>query len=605
MALRGFLWRCEGASPGGPPFSSSGPTDMLNVPNGRGSAASIRDGCAPCGILAAKTVPMPSSSPARGSGNVHLPAGPFRGWSFIALLLVALGQHQFPTVAQAQVLTPESPEVRAAVQRGVRYLSEYQRHESTGRLILSALAIAKSGEPMNHPKIQQALQRIANVYGGENLPRPFYESVYETSVAIILLAAVDPQGHRREIQVLVDYLLRMQRPSGTFSNPPMRVNHGDTSMTQYAVLAFWEAEKAGASVPIERWQAAANWLLKTQKSNGGFVYNPEINDDAAITPSMSAGGLGTCYIIAARTGLAKQAERQRSPNAPSVLKPVEEKQDRQGDNRLNINTAALNNALNRGDNWFAQNGTVQVRTRQYYYLYSFERYRSFREYVEGHSPPAPHWYDQAARFLLETEDPEKAWGNDVFTAFAVLFLVRSTRQGLAEASAATGSGTLIGGRGLPLDVPELEMKSGKIVVKPLSGPAEELLNVMGNPNDERFSQAVAGLEQYAEQADDKQLSPLVVRLRQLAQADDPAARAAAIRTLSKARNLDDVPLLIHALRDEDDRVSMAARDSLRYVSRRIEGFGLRFPASAVDKDAAARKWSAWYLSIRPGAELEP
>src|SRR5690606_7703860 len=139
----------------------------------------------------------------------------------------------------------------------------------------------------------------------------------------------------------------------------------------------------------------------------------------------------------------------------------------------------------------------------------------------------------------------------------------------------------------------------------LSGPAEELLDVLGNPNDARFAQAVAGVERYAESADDKQLSPLAARLRQIAQSDDPAARAAAIAALGKTRNLDDVPLLIHALRDRDDRVALAARDALRYISRKLTGFGLRFPATAADKETAAKKWGQWYLAIRPGAELEP
>ncbi len=523
---------------------------------------------------------------------------------WLATVFATAGIWQPSALAQDEVLTPESPEVKAAVQRGVQRLIDQRQPSSPGRLYLAALAIAKSGQA-NHPKVQQALQSIATMYGGQTPPRLEYESVYRTSVAIMLLVTLDPQRFRNEIAVLSEHLMSMQRRMGAFSNPPTTVNYGDTSMTQYAVLAFWEAEKAGVRIPPERWQAVAAWLLRTQKPNGGFAYNPETGD-SPVTPSMTAGGLGSCYIIAARTGLTKPVERPRDPNMPSVLKPVEEKQAASA-NRLAIDVAALQAALQRGDAWFAQNGTVQVRSYQYYYLYSYERYRSFREYVEGYSPPAPQWYDQAARFILEAEDPKDGWKNDVDNAFAVLFLLRSTRQSLLAGGAMDleGKGTLIGGRGLPLGVPELEMRSGKIVVKPLSGPAEEMLDVLGNPNDARFAQAVEGVQRYAETADEKQLSPLVARLRQLAQNDDPAARAAAITALGRARNLDDVPLLIHALQDPDDRVSLAARDALRYVSRKLQGFGLRYPATVADKQAAAKKWGQWYLAIRPGAELQP
>jgi hypothetical protein len=523
----------------------------------------------------------------------------------LTALLAATSWHQAAPV-QAQLLTPESPEVRAAIQRGVKHLIESrQQSSSPGRLYLSALAIAKAGQP-EHPKVQQALQSIKSQYGGQTPPRPDYEAVYCTSVAIMLLTTLDPQGYRNEIGVLTDYLLSMQRRTGTFSNPPLTsINHGDTSMTQYAVLAFWEAEKAGVRVAPERWQAVASWLLRTQRPDGGFAYNPEM-PESPVTPSMTAGGLGSCYIIAARTGLSKPAQRPRDPNMPSALKPVEEKQAASA-NRLSLDVAALRAAIQRGDAWFAQHGTVDVQNHQYYYLYSFERYRSFREYVEGYSPPAPHWYDQAARFILAAEDPERGWKIDTDNAFAVLFLLRSTRQSLLAGGNIdpAGKGTLIGGRGLPLGVPELEMRSGKIAVKPLSGPAEELLDVLGNPNDERFAQAVEGVQQYAESADEKQLSPLVARLRQLAQNDDPAARAAAITALGRARNLDDVPLLIHALQDPDDRVSLAARDALRYISRKLEGFGLRYPATKAEKETTAKKWGQWYLAIRPDAELQP
>ena len=561
---------------------------MLKLPGGDSPAAPGR-----CNGLAAGRGPVPR--PRRWHRAV--------AWLVAALLAASTWHHA--AVAHAQLLTPESPEVRAAIQRGVQRLAAHPQHSSPGRLYLAALAIAKSGQPRNHPKIDQALKSIATIYGASTPPRPEYESVYRTSVAIILLATLDPQGYRDEIAVLRDYLLNMQRRTGTFSNPPITVDHGDTSMTQYAVLAFWEAEKAGVPIAPERWQAVASWLLRTQRSNGGFSYNPEL-PESPVTASMAASGLGSCYIIAARTGLAKAAQRQRAPNTPSVLKPVEEKTAASG-NRLGIDAAALQAALQRGDTWFAQNGTVDVSTYQYYYLYSFERYRSFREYVEGYSPPNPHWYDQAARFILEHEDPKDGWRTDTDNAFAVLFLLRSTRQSLLgeDSIDPAGKGTLIGGRGLPLGVPELEMRSGKIVVKPLSGPAEELLDVMGNPNDARFAQAVAGVERYAESADDKQLSPLVTRLRQLAQSDDPAARAAALTALGKARKLDDVPLLIHALRDPDDRVTLAARDALRYISRKLTGYGLRFPATAADKETAAKKWGQWYLAIQPGAELEP
>ncbi len=107
----------------------------------------------------------------------------------LTALLAATSWHQ-AVPAQAQLLTPESPEVKAAIQRGVQRLIDHKQHSSPGRLYLAALAIAKAGQT-DHPKVQQALQSIKSVYGGETQQRPDYEAVYRTSVAIMLLTTLD------------------------------------------------------------------------------------------------------------------------------------------------------------------------------------------------------------------------------------------------------------------------------------------------------------------------------------------------------------------------------------------------------------------------------
>ncbi len=507
------------------------------------------------------------------------------------------------------LLTPQSPQVRAAVDRGVKFLQQGRVHyrPTTGRYALAALAMIKAGEPKDHPFVQRTLAQIKSQY--EKTPAPTYESVYETSVCIIFLCALDPATYRREIEALLGYLISLQRPFGAFSmpgTPGMPANHGDTSMTQYAVLAFWECEKHGIAVPKERWQAVVAWLMRTQFRNGGFAYRPDTEQPSPVTHSMSAGGLGSCYIAAATAGVTKAPVKPKISDLPSALQPVPDKANPTGANRLGINTEALQNALRQGDDWFAKNYKVGVEGHQFYYLYSFERYRSFQEFVEQTPEPEPLWYHEMATFLLKREGAESRWGGPEDTSFAILFLVRSTQQGLNTPEAqGVGQGTLVGGRGLPLHAKELEMSGGKIRVKPLAGPAADLLQVMGNPNDERFEQAVAGLEQYVEQADNRQLSPFLVRLREMTGSDSPVARAAAIKGLSKLRNLEDAPFFIHALEDEDHRVSESARAALRYVSRRLEGFSPKPPTTPAEKQSEAKRWRQWYLALRPAAEFQP
>jgi hypothetical protein len=104
----------------------------------------------------------------------------------------------------------------------------------------------------------------------------------------------------------------------------------------------------------------------------------------------------------------------------------------------------------------------------------------------------------------------------------------------------------------------------------------------------------------------------LVRLRKLVSNDDYRARRVAVKMLATARELDNVPVLIYALTDEDSEVPIYARDGLRFISRKFKGFGMPdlvikngkvISPTPDQKQAAAEKWKKWYLSIRPDGEL--
>lgn len=102
----------------------------------------------------------------------------------------------------------------------------------------------------------------------------------------------------------------------------------------------------------------------------------------------------------------------------------------------------------------------------------------------------------------------------------------------------------------------------------------------------------------------KALATQQQQMRRLARAESFEARMVAVKTLAKICNLDNVPILIYALSDPDPRVQLAARDGLRFVSRKFDGFGLSRDPSEKDVNAAIEKWKSWYLEIRPDAKFE-
>jgi len=90
-------------------------------------------------------------------------------------------------------------------------------------------------------------------------------------------------------------------------------------------------------------------------------------------------------------------------------------------------------------------------------------------------------------------------------------------------------------------------------------------------------------------------------LEQLARGGEPRVRLLAVHALGRAGNLDYVATLIYALTDPDRRVVIEARDGLRFVSRRFDGFGP--PDDFTDKQRfeAVDAWKDWYRTLRPTA----
>jgi hypothetical protein len=161
---------------------------------------------------------------------------------------------------------------------------------------------------------------------------------------------------------------------------------------------------------------------------------------------------------------------------------------------------------------------------------------------------------------------------------------------------------LIGGRGLPTSG-EIDQRLGQVIAKPLSGPADELLSMMEDPNNPKFLEAVQGFSDAAMEADEKTLDTHAARLRKLAGAASAEARLAAVKALGKARKLDNVPTLIYAMTDPDARVVDAAREALRFVSRKLGPLPIKSVVNPANQEEIDY-WKAWFRSIRPDAEFE-
>ncbi|HQU43855.1 MAG TPA: HEAT repeat domain-containing protein, partial [Pirellulales bacterium] len=421
--------------------------------------------------------------------------------------------------------------------------------------------------------------------------------------------------YHAEMEALLNLLLAAQKPHGGFGYPSKST--GDTSMTQYGALGMWACQIAGIPVPVDNWERLSNWLLRTQDPSGGYGYQGtdpggfNLAQQDAVRQSMTAAALGSLAICAESLRLFAAVETASS-GPPQLRKVVKQEEMR----TKNVDTRLVTEALRRGQGWLAAHYTPDFKVDldptgnlwTAYYMYALERCKSFVALLPPRDKDDNKWYDDGYAHLAKTQAANGSWESTGYemtapnTAFALLFLFRSTQK-IIQRAKAYGGGLLVGGRGLPGNASDLELGPGGLRAKPLKGPATDLLQKLADPNDPKFEEAVRGMEAQSLVEEGDRLTEVQKRLRQMAAGKSPAARAAALKLLGRTRNLDNVPLLIEALHDDDPLVIVAATEALQFMARRFR------PAGEFGVDAGARKqavqyWKAWYRETRPEAQFD-
>lgn len=527
-----------------------------------------------------------------------------RPWLVAALVIVTSAAVAVP----AHAVTPESPEVVAVIDRALAMLEKDGSETRLGGKCLVGLCMLKNGRPPTHPRVVEALNdcrnKAKNAAGEDN---------YSTGLAIIFLCELDVGQHREVAEVYLQALLKRQQPGGGWGYPGGML--GDTSQVQYATLGLWTADAAGLQIPPQAVERLCAYLLRTQDPSGAWGY--QANDPGTYTRvnqsdvrhSLAAGGLGSLYICSDLLGIGGK-EKKDDTGLPPALRPVDTKSEANKRKKRStsraVDAALLERGLADGDAWFNRNFKVQVEQYNHYYLYGFERYRSYREHFEGKIEREPEWYNQIFEFLQRTQKPGGSWqgtsGDVVDTAFAVLCLSRSSRKSIQKLKP-LGEGHLLGGMGLPPSTADLQERDGKVVESPLAGSVDEMLAIIEDPDNPQLARLAAAAQAVELDGDVTKRSGQIVRLRALVSAGTFESRLVAVKTLSKVRDFDNVPVLLFALTDPDLRIVREADKGLRFISRRFAGVGLPEEPSAADLKNVQMAWKQWFLSARPDAEL--
>jgi hypothetical protein len=519
----------------------------------------------------------------------------------------------------AEEYTPDSPKVKSMIGLAVANLeSKIAEPLKNGYECLVGYAIFKATENPDHPWVLRGIAQADSILRDattKNQNTEADEFLYAVSVAIQLLAAVDPIKYSPQLQGLFTYIKSRQREDGGFGyNRSPAV--GDTSQTQYATLAMWSLDHAQIDVPKEMIEKTLKWLRENQRDDGGYTYQNPSGD--APYHQMTAAGMSATMICADMLGILRagggsamaslDGEKENADlGVPAAFRRVIEK----AEDKSSFSQGDVVNIAQRANGWIEANPYMRGSqySWHYYWIYSLERYQSFLEAMKGKREKSPQWYNDLVDELASNQMEIGSWGQkdpdngsiESSTAFGILVLVRATQKSIGELSEAM----LTGGEGLGKDMSAVDLSQGKVEERQELSDIEAALKMLEETTFETDkSEDIA--RRIRLDADPVKRNAQLERFARLVRSNSAVSRRVAARVLCRGDNLDMVPYLIYALSDPDALTNIAAESSLRVLSRQLSTYKipkqppegkLEFPV--VTRVEAQAYWKAWYLTIRP------
>jgi hypothetical protein len=550
-----------------------------------------------------------------------------RVWILIVAIVLASTPAKMPAAPKAT----SDAQIKATIERAVAFLRKMLPNLTAGQLSLTVLALLKAGIPTDAGDMKAAIEKITARFTTDGNFEAGHDHNYDAGVTLLALASADPAKYRKQIEILARYLVSSQGPEGDWDYRA-RVA-GDTSISQYAVLGLWEAARSGVRIPRRVWDKAAHWHISRQQRDGGFAYHPAPGGESS-THTMTVAG--TASLLVSRLYLfgdtgdvmeqgdspSRKKNRKKFGLLTSAANDVDEGESATAtapaggtdvlsapDGPIVVRQSALDKATGGGRGWLTNRFSVEPQTIwKLYYLYALERLMALSglQEIAGHN-----WYDEGAAALVRTQSPEGYWtdnsGPVPATCFGVMFLVRATAKMLNHPQRNDprfGGGLLVGGRGLPDNLQEVQMDKGAVKVRKLKGPVDELLSELENVRSQKVESAQAALVDTIATQDPEALIGQTARLLKLVNDRRPEVRRTVFWALGRTNDLRMAPVLIEGLRDPDLACMVEARNALRYISKRTKDTDLPDEPSEAQRAQAIAFWKKWYQNVRPYDERD-
>ena len=519
------------------------------------------------------------------------------------------------------------PRFDAAVEKALAYLhaNVEKKEPEAGVQALAAYAMVKCAVSKEDPFVAKAIAAVAaRAQGGVYKPISAYDHIYGSGVDSMLLADVDADLYKPQLQAIANYVQSVQRADGSWSDGPSAA--GDMSMTQYGVLSLWACQRAGCDVDPAAVDRAADYMMKKGNADGGWSYRPGTNaglEGGVTTPNMTvagAGAVGVCRLLLHGMRNPPKEEKKEEGLVFGALQKVDPLEGAEKFGPVFRNFKPLHAAgsidarVDRAFGWnLSHTNRVSTGVHNLYYYYCLERAAAVGDLGKINGEDWFIFYGDGLLSIQAADGHFDTWGGEIVgTSFALLYYMRSTDQILKKMY---GLGLQLADRGNPfgdkkkkdpteldrliediskMDIPDIDESSGEV--------ADEIV---------RSVLAVDDPETLVGQAD---------KLKSLMKHPNAKVRSAAVWALGRSGDFKLVPLMLDGIRDNSVDVNIEAIQALRFIARKPQGFGETLApfaalggADQIEKaspeerlkiatpwrDKALRDWSNWYFSVRP------
>ncbi len=578
-----------------------------------------------------------------------------RGVRLLAILAIALCAVGGGSL-RAERLTQDSPEVKAAVEKGAKYLASKMPLVTTrGELAFATYTLIRAEVDVKDPAVQLGLRRLLDYCKDGKYTPPYnnYEAAVELMALTVAEAAAGESNkkYKTEIEAIISFIVSKQHQHGEWDYFQYDNDYfGDTSQTQFALLGLWTAQVHGYSVPKDVWERAASWQIGTQHPSGGFSYHPRGGEGAGVPVQHGMTVAGMCSLAICFRQLYPSASfrgsklpegdvadaKPRESKKYGVLETVEIEQpepepgqpaaapDAGDDSQPSaaVSQEAIQKGINRGLAWLVPRWTVhKVPKFPLYYLYGIERVGALLKLntFGGHD-----WFDEGAAHLIATQEDDGGWRSEggamPCTCFAILFLIRATGKVVGDAPNYLGDGLQQGNKGFLTDLPDNPNQinvtdTGRVNVPKFTGDLDKLLNELSNPKSDNILAVQDQIVRTFQTGNREALIGKQEELKAMLQSENAEVRRTALWALARCEQIRLAPLMIDALDDENFDVVVEAHTALCVLSRKPLGLDIpsdpfaEIPpgANAAQRDEflnkwrkeARQRWHAWYRAVSP------